>query len=101
LTVGANGGLTVGGEATLGGTLAVAHEEGAALPEEITLVTAAGGVTGTFANLAQDAELEIGGVTYRIAYEADKVVLRTDTPQEAAAEAAGAGPGSSGLPWWA
>ncbi|GAA2151364.1 autotransporter-associated beta strand repeat-containing protein [Glycomyces lechevalierae] len=101
LTVGSNGGLAVAGEATLGGTLAVAYEEGAALPEEITVVTAAAGATGTFANLAQDAELEIGGTTYRIAYEADKVVLRTDTPQEAAAEAAGAGPGAAGSPWWA
>ncbi|MDA1360033.1 autotransporter-associated beta strand repeat-containing protein [Glycomyces luteolus] len=102
LTVGSNGGLTVGGEATLDGTLAVAYEEGAALPEEITVVTAAGGVSGTFANLAQDAELEIGGASYRIAYEADRVVLRTDEPQEAA-EAAGGGPGANaaGLPWWA
>ncbi|MFC3494685.1 autotransporter-associated beta strand repeat-containing protein [Glycomyces rhizosphaerae] len=101
LTVGSNGGLTVGGEAALDGTLAVAYEEGDALPEEITVVTAAGGVTGTFGNLAQDAELEIGGATYRIAYEADQVVLRTDTPQEAAEAAGTGGLGTSGLPWWA
>lgn len=99
LTVGSNGGLTVGGEAALDGTLAVAYEEGDALPEEITVVTATG-VTGTFGNLAQDAELKIGGASYRIAYEADRVVLRTDTPQEAA-EAAGGVPGATGLPWWA
>lgn len=103
LTVGSNGGLTVAGAATLDGTLAVAHEEGAALPEEITVVTAAGGVSGVFGNLAQDAEVEIGGSSYRVAYEADRVVLRTDEPQEAAEEAAGGGGGSgaAGLPWWA
>lgn len=100
LTVGSNGGLTVGGEAALDGTLAVAYEEGDALPEEIPVVTAAGGVSGTFGNLAQDAELEIGGVSYTVAYEEDRVVLRTDTPQEAA-EAAGDVPGAAGLPWWA
>jgi autotransporter-associated beta strand protein len=100
LTVGSNGGLTVGGEAVIDGTLAVAYEEGGALPEEITVVTAAGGVSGTFANLAQDGELEIGGASYRIAYEADRVVLRTDEPQEAAG-AAGTDPAAAGLPWWA
>jgi autotransporter-associated beta strand protein len=101
LTVGSNGGLTVGGEAALAGTLTITHEEGAALPEEITVVTATGGITGTFAGLDQDAELDVGGTAYRVAYEDDRVVLRTDTPQEAA-EAAGAGPGTaSGLPWWA
>ncbi|HEX2143329.1 MAG TPA: autotransporter-associated beta strand repeat-containing protein [Glycomyces sp.] len=103
LTVGSNGGLTVEGEAALGGTLTVAPDEGAALPEEITVVTAAGGVSGTFVGLEQDAELEVGGVTYRVAYEEDRVVLRTDTPQEAA-EAAGAGANganAAGLPWWA
>jgi autotransporter-associated beta strand protein len=101
LTVGSNGGLTVGGEAALAGTLTIAHEEGAALPEEITVVTATGGVTGTFNGLAQDAELDVGGTAYRVAYEDDRVVLRTDAPQEAA-EAAGAGPGAaSGLPLWA
>jgi autotransporter-associated beta strand protein len=103
LTVSPNGGLTVAGAATLGGTLAVAYEEGGALPEEIPVVTAAGGVSGTFGNLAQDAEIEIGGAIYRIAYEADRVVLRTDEPQEAAeaAEAAGGGIDAAGLPWWA
>jgi len=102
LTVGSNGGLTVEGGAAIDGTLAVAHEEGGALPEEITVVTAAGGVSGTFGNLAQDAEIEIGGATYRIAYEADRVVLRTDEPQEAAEAAGGGGPGgAAGLPWWA
>ncbi|MEU5153664.1 autotransporter-associated beta strand repeat-containing protein [Glycomyces sp. NPDC021274] len=100
LTVGSNGGLTVGGEAALDGTLAVTYEEGGALPEEISVVTAAGGVSGTFANLAQDAELSIGGASYRIAYEADRVVLRTDEPQ-AAAEAAEGGADAAGLPWWA
>jgi len=101
LTVGPNGGLTVAGAAAIDGTLAVAYAEGGALPEEIPVVTAAGGVSGTFGNLAQDAEIEIGGATYRIAYEADRVVLRTDEPQEAA-EAAGGGPGAAdGLPWWA
>jgi autotransporter-associated beta strand protein len=101
LTVSPNGGLTVAGAAALGGTLAIAYEEGAALPEEIPVVTAAGGVSGTFGNLAQDAEIEIGGATYRIAYEADRVVLRTDEPQEAAEAAAGGGTDASGLPWWA
>jgi autotransporter-associated beta strand protein len=101
LTVSPNGGLTVAGAAALGGTLAIAYEEGAALPEEIPVVTAAGGVSGTFSNLAQDAEIEIGGATYRIAYEADRVVLRTDEPQEAAEAAAGGGTDASRLPWWA
>lgn len=101
LTVGSNGGLTVGGAATLDGTLAVVYEEGAALPEEIPVVTAAGGVSGTFGNLAQDAEVEIGGSSYRIAYEADQVVLRTDEPQEAAEAAGDGGSDAAGLPWWA
>ncbi|WP_205326372.1 autotransporter-associated beta strand repeat-containing protein [Glycomyces sp. YM15] len=102
LTVSSNGGLTVGGEAALDGTLAVAYEEGGALPEEIAVVTAAGGVSGTFADLAQDAVLEVGGVSYRIAYEADRVVLRTDEPQEAAEVAGGDLSASvAGLPWWA
>jgi hypothetical protein len=80
----------------------VAHEEGGTLPEEITVVAAAGGVTGTFAGLEQDAELEIGGAAYRIAYEDDRVVLRTDDPQDAAEAAdAGGGPGDAGLPMWA
>ncbi|MDN3242684.1 autotransporter-associated beta strand repeat-containing protein [Glycomyces tritici] len=100
LTVGSNGGLTVGGGAALDGTLAVTYEEGGALPEEITVVTAAGGVSGTFANLAQDAELSVGGASYRIAYEDDRVVLRTDEPQ-AAAEAAEGGTDAAGLPGWA
>lgn len=99
LTVGSNGGLTVRGAAALGGTLTVAHAEGGALPEEITVVTAAGGVTGRFAGLDQDAELEIGGAIYHVNYEADKVVLRTDTPQEAA-EATGGDAVSTGLPLW-
>jgi autotransporter-associated beta strand protein len=102
LTVGSNGGLTVGGEAALAGTLNVVPEEGGALPEEITVVTAAGGVTGTFDGLDQDAELEIGGGAYRVAYEDDRVVLRTDTPQESdEAAAGGVGIGEAGLPWWA
>lgn len=103
LTVGSNGGLTVGGEAALDGTLTIAHEEGGTLPEEITVVTAAGGVTGTFAGLDQDAELDIGGVAYKVAYEEDRVVLRTDTPQEAAAEGEdeAAAISGAGLPWWA
>lgn len=101
LTVGSDGGLTVGGEAALGGALTVVPEEGGAFPEEITVVTAAGGVNGTFAGLDQDAELDIGGAVYRIAYEEDRVVLRTDAPQEATDAAGGGGTGAAGLPSWA
>lgn len=101
LTVGTGGGLAVGGAAVLGGTLSIAYEEGAALPEEITVVTAEGGVSGTFDGLAQDAELAVGDATYRVSYEDGRVVLKTDSPQEAAEAAAANGTGAAGLPWWA
>lgn len=99
LTVGTGGGLAVDGAATLGGTLAVAVEEGAALPEEITVLTAAGGLTGTFDGLAQDAELDIAGTAYTVSYEDGAVVLRTESPREAE-EASAAGTDAAGPPLW-
>jgi autotransporter-associated beta strand protein len=99
-SVSAGGGLAVDGEAVLGGTLAVAVEEGAALPEEITVLTAAGGLTGTFDGLAEGAELDVAGTAYTVSYENSAVVLRTDTPREAE-EASATGADAIGpLPLW-
>ncbi|WP_112133920.1 autotransporter-associated beta strand repeat-containing protein [Glycomyces dulcitolivorans] len=96
----AGGGLAVDGEAVLGGTLAVAVEEGAALPEEITVLTAAGGLTGTFDGLAEGAELDVAGTAYTVSYENSAVVLRTDSPREAE-EASATGADAIGpLPLW-
>lgn len=82
--------LTVAGAVTLGGgTLELRHEEGVPLPAEFAVVTAGGGITGTFAGLEDGATLDIGGTEYEVSYPGDRVLLSAPTPAEPAAAAGG------------
>ncbi len=67
--------LAVGGAASLGGTLALTFDAGAyTAGTEYTLLTAAGGVTGTFGALTQSGA-NIGFLTPELTYQADAVDL--------------------------
>lgn len=82
--------LTVAGAVTLGGgTLELRHEEGATLPAEFAVVTAGGGITGTFAGLDDGATLDIGGTEYEVSYPGDRVLLSAPTSAAPAAAAGG------------
>ncbi|GAB3157721.1 autotransporter-associated beta strand repeat-containing protein [Myceligenerans halotolerans] len=83
-------GLDVAGDVRLGGALELRHDGDAEPPGEITVVTAGGRITGTFAGLDEGSQVDVGGTTYEIAYEDNRVVLAAPatTPTESAAAAA-------------
>ncbi|MCF4122446.1 hypothetical protein L1785_15820 [Antribacter sp. KLBMP9083] len=90
--------LTVAGTVTLGGgTLEIRHEDGAPLPAEFAVVTAGGGITGTFAGLDDGATLDVAGTEYEISYTGDRVLLSAPTPP-AAVTGGEAAPDSAAAP---
>ncbi len=67
--------LVVSGSASLGGTLALTFDAGTyTAGTEYTLLTAAGGVTGTFGALTQSGA-NIGNLSLSLTYQADAVEL--------------------------
>lgn len=69
--------LKVGGNATLGGTLAIVYDPGTYSVKQYTLVSA-GSITGTFANVSSTGEANLNGLTPSVTYAADAVNLALD-----------------------
>ena len=66
--------LVVGGSATLGGTLALTFDAGTYAATEYTLLTASGGVTGTFGSVTQSGA-SLGSLMTLVTYQANAVDL--------------------------
>ncbi|MFI5626058.1 hypothetical protein ACIA03_21520 [Nocardioides sp. NPDC051685] len=87
LQAGTGSHLEVGGDVALAGAeLSVGHEPGAALPQEIPIITSRGRVKGTFAGLDQGDPVDVGGTAYEITYTDRRVLLSTSEPTAATAE---------------
>ncbi|QGZ66420.1 autotransporter domain-containing protein [Paraburkholderia acidisoli] len=67
--------LAVNGKATLNGVLAITYDPGTYSAHTYTLVTAAGGVSGTFSSVTSSGTANIGTLTQAVSYGANNVQL--------------------------
>ncbi|GAA0689170.1 hypothetical protein GCM10009429_13110 [Dyella marensis] len=74
--------LKVGGNASLGGTLALIYDPGTYAAHQYTIVTAGGSVTGTFGNVTNTYAngAALGTLTPTVTYGANQVGLNLATP---------------------
>jgi uncharacterized protein with beta-barrel porin domain len=64
------GAVNLNSDAGLGSTLAVSVGFGSMVGDTFTILTATGGVTGTFQGLAEGAIITVGGMNFQITYQA-------------------------------
>ncbi len=69
--------LTIGGAASLAGTLSLTFDPGVYTPTQYTLLTAAGGLSGTFGTVDAMGDLL---VSYTLSYTANALVLTIGDP---------------------
>jgi fibronectin-binding autotransporter adhesin len=68
--------IIVGGNANLGdATLVIAPGFTPAVGTQFTIISATGGLTGTFTGVANHATVSVGGARYRVDYNSNTVVL--------------------------
>ncbi|CAD6556585.1 hypothetical protein LMG27952_06144 [Paraburkholderia hiiakae] len=84
--------LKVNGSATLNGVLAITYDPGTYTVKSYTLVSATGGVSGTFSSTTSTGAANLGTLTPSVTYGADSVVLALANAAEGTGGSGGSGP---------